>query len=65
MFKWGLAGHCSKNMEDSNAEDNLNYVGIAQGISESTSCTKDHSFDILAKTVDAFCSCQKIHLRLN
>lgn len=59
MFKWGLIGHCSKNMEVSRTEDNLNYVGIAQGISENTSGTKDHSCDILAKTVDAFRPCQK------
>ena len=33
-FKWGLMGHFSRSIEDSCAEDDLNYKDLAQEVSE-------------------------------
>ena len=60
-FKWGLMGHPSRSMEDSGAEGDLNYGGLAQEISEKNFSTlpRDHSCDILVKFGAAFCPCLK------
>lgn len=46
----------SRNIEDSSAESDINYEGPApfQNIGE---WPKEHSCNILLKTVAAFCSC--------
>ena len=48
-------------MEDSSLEDDLDYVGQAQKVSEKnfSMLSRDHSYDILVKNVAAFCSCPK------
>lgn len=55
-------GHTSRSMADSGAESNLDCDISAQEVSEKKTISKwsrDHFYDILAKTVVAFCSCLK------
>jgi hypothetical protein len=54
--------HSSRSLEDSSTENNVNSGGLAQEVSEGnfiSNVVKDHSCDILAKNVTAFCSCPK------
>ena len=63
-FKQDLMDHTSKSIED-NAEHSLNHGGPAQEVSEGKNICQwpgDHSCDILANNVAAFCmsrSCPK------
>ena len=51
-------GHPSSSMEDSEAEGDLNSVGLAQEVSEEKNFSvwpRDFSWDNLTKNVAAFC----------
>lgn len=61
-FKYSLIDHPRKSTEDSDAEGNLNYEGLAQEISDKKNFSMqptDCSCDILLKIVAAFCPCPK------
>jgi hypothetical protein len=59
-------GHPSRSLEDSNAESNVDCAGCsAQRVSEGNiinicSWTADHSCNILAKNLAAFCSSKNL-----
>lgn len=57
-------GHSSRNMEESSADNDLNYVCPAQDAAEGNninmnSWTTDHSCHLLATNVSTFSSCPK------
>jgi hypothetical protein len=59
-FKWGLMGHPSRNMEDFVTVSDLNYVVLAQEVSEEKNFRlwhRDCFCGILVKNVVAFCPC--------
>lgn len=70
-FKHDFMGYTSRGVVDSGAEGDLNCGVPAQDVAEAKTISmwpRDHSCDILAKKVAAFCSCpkkKKIYFRPN
>ena len=61
-FRHCLMGHTSRNMKEKCSENDLNYGGLTQEVSEKKNFNmlpRDHSCDILVKKVAAFCPCLK------
>lgn len=60
-------GHTSRSVEDSDAERNMDYDDLTQGVPENTrKWFTDYSYNILAKKVAVFLSLVlKIFLSLN